>query len=64
MNKIQTKPFLMQLRELNIGETIEQPVSKRSYCTSACTRFGLEWDKVFSTHTDKVKRIVIITRKS
>ena len=64
MNENQIKPFLTQLRELNIGETIEQPVSKRSYCTSACTRFGFEWDKVFSTHTDKAKRVVIITRKS
>ena len=62
MSEKQTKPFLAKLRELNVGETIEQPLNKRAYVSSACTRFGLDWDKAFSTRTEKTKRVVIITR--
>lgn len=62
MSENQTKPFLAKLRELNVGETLEQPLNKRSYCASACTRFSLEWEKAFSTRTDKARRVVIITR--
>ena len=62
MSEKQVKPFLAQLRELEVGDSIEQSLNKRAYIASACTRFGLDWDKAFSTRTDKTKRVVIITR--
>lgn len=63
MNENQSsKPFLTQLRELPVGETLVQPASRASYAQSACCRFGLEWDKVFSVKTNRENRTVIITR--
>lgn len=63
MNENQsTKPFLTQLRELEVGEVLVQPASRSSYAQSACSRFGLEWDKSFSVKTNRENRTVIITR--
>lgn len=62
MSEKQTKPFLAKLRELNVGETIEQPLNKRAYVSSACTRFGLDWEKTFATRADKDRRVVVVTR--
>jgi len=63
MNENQsTKPFLTQLRELEVGGTLVQPASRASYAQSACCRFGLEWDKVFSVKTNRENRTVTITR--
>lgn len=56
------KPFLTQLRELPIGDSLECPVSKRSYVNVACTRFGLEWGKVFKTETNRETMTVKVTR--
>lgn len=63
MNENQsTKPFLTQLRELEVGGTLVQPASRASYAQSACCRFGLEWDKIFSVKTNRENRTVTITR--
>lgn len=58
------KSFLSQLRELEIGGTIEMPLSRRSYVYSVCCGFGAEWDKRFQTKTDRVRRIISVTRLS
>lgn len=62
MSEKQVKPFLAQLRELEVGDSIEQPLNKRAYIASACTRFGLDWDKTFTTSTNRENRTVIVTR--
>lgn len=54
--------FLNSLRQLEIGGRLEMPLSRRSYVRSACSAFALEWDKEFTTQTDKIRRIVVITR--
>ena len=56
------KPILSQLRELPVGDSLEYPVSKRSYVNVACTRFGLEWGKVFKTETNRETMTVKVTR--
>lgn len=55
-------PFLAQLRNMQVGDIIEQPLSRRAYIASACTRFALEWERKFSTRTDKDRRVVVVTR--
>lgn len=60
----QDKNFLSLLRELKVGGTIEMPLSRRSYVYSACCGFGAEWDKRFQTKTDRVRRIISVTRLS
>ena len=61
MNEKQ-KPFLSQLRELQVGDSITQPISKRSYVAVSATRFGVEWDKVFKVSSDRVNKTVSVTR--
>ena len=56
------KPILSQLRELPVGDSLELPVSKRSYVNVACTRFGLEWGKTFKTETNRETMTVKVTR--
>ena len=61
MNENQ-KPFLSQLRGLEVGESITQPISKRSYIAVAATRFGVEWDKRFRVSSSREDKTVTITR--
>jgi hypothetical protein len=56
------KPFLTRLRELQVGESIEEPISRRSYIAMASTRFGVEWDTKFTIKSNREERKVTITR--
>lgn len=56
--------LLGQLRLLEVGETLTVPVSRSSYLKSICTSFGLQWDKKFSTTTNRMERTVTATRIS
>lgn len=56
--------LLGQLRLLEIGETLTVPVSRSSYLKSLCTSFGLQWDKKFSTSTNRVERTITAKRIS
>ena len=56
--------LLGQLRSLAVGETLTVPVSRSSYLKSICTSFGLQWDKAFSTTTNREERTITATRVS
>ncbi len=56
------KSFLSQLRDLQVGESITQPINRRSYVAVAATRFGVEWEKKFSISSNRDTRTVIVTR--
>ena len=56
--------LLGQLRLLEVGETLTVPVSRSSYLKSICTSFGLQWDKKFSTSTNREERTVTAKRIS
>ena len=56
------KPFLTRLRELQVGESMDEPISRRSYVAMASTRFGVEWEKTFAIRSDREQRKVTITR--
>lgn len=61
--KIQPQESLLgQLRNLEVGERLTVPVSRSSYLKTICTRFGLQWDKRFSTATDREQRTITATR--
>lgn len=51
-----------QLHELAIGEKVSFPADKTSYVRSSCTNFAFEWNRKFTTATDKVARIITVTR--
>lgn len=56
------KPVLQVLREMKVGESVTYSISRASYVSSACVRFGLEWGKTFRTAVNRADRTVSITR--
>lgn len=56
------KTLLGQLRDLEVGEELTVSVSRSSYLKSICTSFGLQWDKTFSTTTNREQRTITATR--
>lgn len=51
-----------QLYQLLVGESVVFDASRTSYIRSNCTNFGFEWDRKFSTSTDREKRTITVTR--
>ena len=56
------KSLLGQLSDLAVGEKLTVPVSRSSYLKSICVSFGLQWDKKFSTSTNREERTITATR--
>ena len=56
------KSLLGQLSNLAVGEELTVPVSRSSYLKSICVSFGLQWDKKFSTSTNREERTITATR--
>lgn len=56
------KSLLGQLSDLAVGEELTVPVSRSSYFKSICVSFGLQWDKKFSTSTNREQRTITATR--
>lgn len=56
------KPVLATLRALGIGGSVSFPANRASYVKSACVAFGFEWNKKFTTTTDRQTRSIIVTR--
>ena len=62
MDRESNESLLGQLAALRVGEELTVPVSRSSYLRSICTSFGLQWDKRFSTATDRERRTITATR--
>lgn len=58
------KSLLGQLSDLAVGEELTVPVSRSSYLKSICVSFGLQWDKKFTTSTNREERTITATRIS
>lgn len=58
------KSLLGQLNALEVGEALTVSVSRSSYLKSICTSFGLQWDKKFTTTTNREQRTITATRIS
>lgn len=56
------KSLLGQLNSLEVGEALTVSVSRSSYLKSICTSFGLQWDKKFTTTTNREQRTITATR--
>ena len=56
------RPVLTALRELEIGESVTYPAERTSYLRSACTQFGFEWGKKFTTTTNREENTITATR--
>ena len=56
------RPVLTTLRELEIGESVTYPAERTSYLRSACTQFGFEWGKKFTTTTNREENTITATR--
>ncbi len=60
--KQEGKPLLSVLREMEVGESHSFPAERGSYLKSACTTFGFEWGKIFTTATNRADRTISVTR--
>lgn len=60
--KLTEKPILTALRELEIGESVTVPAERGCYLKSACSQFGFEWGKKFTTTNNREERTVTATR--
>ena len=56
------KPMLAVLRDLEVVKSHTYPIERMSSLKTMCTNFGAQWDKTFSTKTDREKRIITVTR--
>lgn len=56
------RPILTALRELEIGESVTYPAERSSYLKSACSQFGFEWGKKFTTSNNRENRTITATR--
>lgn len=54
--------MLAVLRDLEVGKSHTYPIERMSSLKTMCTNFGAQWDKTFSTKTDREKRIITVTR--
>lgn len=56
------KSVRSQIHELEIGDQATFDASRTSYIRAACTNFGFEWERKFSTSIDREKRTITVTR--
>lgn len=56
------KPMLAVLRDLEIDESHTYPIERMSSLKTMCTNFGVQWDKQFSTKTNRQSRTITVTR--
>ncbi len=60
--KEQKKSMLCILSEMEVGAVHSFPAAKTNSVKSMCSTFGFQWDKVFQTSLNRVKRTVDVTR--
>ena len=56
------KSVRSQIHELEVGEKATFDASRTSYIRASCTNFGFEWQRKFSTSTDRKTRTITVTR--
>lgn len=63
MRKFEPTSVRGQLYQLKVGEKAVFDASRTSYIRNNCTNFGFEWDRKFSTSTDRETRTITVTRE-
>lgn len=56
------KPLLATLRELEVGESRIYPAATSNYLKSACSNFGFQWNKKFTTSNNRKDHTITVTR--
>ncbi len=62
MEKIIDKPVHTALSELESWQSVTYPAERSSYVKSACSQFGFEWGKKFTTANNREERTITVTR--
>jgi len=63
MDAISTeKPLLAQLRELEVGQELTVPISRRSSLKTMVSTFGPEWDRKYKTESKTAARTFTVRR--
>lgn len=57
-----SKSVRSQIHELEVGDKATFDASRTSYIRASCTNFGFEWQRKFSTSTDRKTRTITVTR--
>lgn len=60
--KTKQKSVRLQLRDMKVGDVLSFPLEKVTSIRSACSAYGLEWDKGFVTMSDRDTRTLSVTR--
>lgn len=63
MEQIKTKSARQELKDMEVNEIIEFPIQRMCSVRSACSAYGLEWGRRFSTAVDREKSVIAVTRK-
>lgn len=63
MEQEKRKPARQELREMDVREMKEFPINKLCSVRSACSQYGLEWGRKYSTSVDREKRVIAVTRE-
>ena len=50
------------LKKMEINETIDFPIRKFNSVKNACSNYGLQYDRKFSTKMNREKQIITVTR--
>lgn len=56
------KSVRSQIHELEVGDKATFDASRTSYIRASCTNFGFEWERKYSTSTDRKTRTITVTR--
>ena len=54
----ETTALLAKIGRLRVGESITFPVEKTNYIKSACSTYGLVWNKKFRTKVNRAERTI------
>lgn len=63
MDKKKSKPARQVLLEMDVREVREFPINKLCSVRSACSQYGLEWGRKYSTSVDREERVITVTRE-
>ncbi len=53
-----------ELEPMQVGETKSFPAALSITVRSMASMLGFKWDRVYTTETDRERKIILVTRKS
>lgn len=62
MEEVREKPIRQTMQEMEIGDTIQFPITSLNTVRVSCTQYGLQWGKRFSTSINRTESTIDVTR--